>query len=161
MESKKKSCPHELINYIDIKSKCHHLKKLTSKETLRQVFIRVYRLEIKLVMLVFRPSFVNCCPSNLLSGSTSPFPSFPVWISILYIRIQCVRGVCMGFKASDRLTPSQVNFFRWRHFALSSLSLIFSTIVLYLSSLHFGHLSCQLSNGHPSLFSAVLYTKCT
>ncbi len=26
----------------------------------------------------FRPSFVNCCPSNLLFGSSSPAPSFPV-----------------------------------------------------------------------------------
>ncbi len=27
-------------------AKCRHLKKLTWKETLRQVFIRVYRLEL-------------------------------------------------------------------------------------------------------------------
>jgi hypothetical protein len=27
MESKKKSCPHGLINYIDTKAKCRHLKK--------------------------------------------------------------------------------------------------------------------------------------
>jgi len=39
----------------------------------------------------FRPSFVNCWPSSLLCGSTLP-PPFPVWISILYTRIQCVRG---------------------------------------------------------------------
>jgi hypothetical protein len=30
---------HGLINYIDTKAKCCHLKKLTYKETLRQVFI--------------------------------------------------------------------------------------------------------------------------
>jgi hypothetical protein len=30
-----------------------HLKKLTCKGTLRQVFVRVYRLEIQSVMLVF------------------------------------------------------------------------------------------------------------
>jgi hypothetical protein len=29
------------------------------------------------VMLVFRPSFVNCCPSNLLSGSILPPPRLP------------------------------------------------------------------------------------
>jgi hypothetical protein len=64
-----------LISYIDIKAKCRHLKKFTCKGTLRQVFIRVYRLEIQSVMLVFfRPSFVNCCSSNLLSGSTMPLP---------------------------------------------------------------------------------------
>jgi hypothetical protein len=31
--------PHELINYIDTKAKCRHLKKLTCKGTLRQVFV--------------------------------------------------------------------------------------------------------------------------
>ncbi len=44
------------------------------------MFIRIYRLEMQSVMSVFRLSFVNCCPSNLLSGS---IPPFPVWISIL------------------------------------------------------------------------------
>jgi hypothetical protein len=37
---------HKLINYIDNKAKRRHLKTLTSKGTLRQVFTRVYRLEI-------------------------------------------------------------------------------------------------------------------
>jgi hypothetical protein len=32
---------HGLINYIDTKAKCRHLKKLACKGTLRQVFIRV------------------------------------------------------------------------------------------------------------------------
>ncbi len=54
---------HGLINYKDNEVKCRHLKILTCKGTLRHVFIRVYRLEI--------PSFVNYCPSNLLSGSLS------------------------------------------------------------------------------------------
>ncbi len=40
-------------------------KKLTCSGTLQQVFIRV-RQEIQSVMLVLRPSFVNCCPSPLL-----------------------------------------------------------------------------------------------
>ena len=44
---------HGLINYIDTKAKCRHLKKLTCKGALRQSFIRVYRLEIQSVMLVF------------------------------------------------------------------------------------------------------------
>jgi hypothetical protein len=35
-----------LINYIDTEMKCCHLKKVYLQETLRQVFIRVYRLEI-------------------------------------------------------------------------------------------------------------------
>ncbi len=37
---------HGLINYIDTKAKCRHLKNLTSKRTLRQVFIKVYGPEI-------------------------------------------------------------------------------------------------------------------
>ncbi len=44
---------HGLINYVDTEAKYHHLKKLTCKETLRQVFIRVYRVETQSVMLVF------------------------------------------------------------------------------------------------------------
>jgi hypothetical protein len=32
---------HGLINYVDTKAKCRHLKKLTCKGTLRQVFIKV------------------------------------------------------------------------------------------------------------------------
>ncbi len=43
---------HGLMNYTDTKAKCRHLKKLTCKGTLRQVFIRVYSLEIQSVMLV-------------------------------------------------------------------------------------------------------------
>jgi hypothetical protein len=72
------SSEHGLINYIDSNAKCRHLYKFTCKGTSRQVFIRVYRLEIQSVMLVFRPSFLNCCPSNLLSGSPPPPPSFPL-----------------------------------------------------------------------------------
>ncbi len=89
--------------YIDIKAKCSHLKKLTCKGTLRQVFIRLYRQEIQLV-LYFQPSFVNCCPSNLLSGSTlpqSPPPSL-LKVHILNTHILCRRGGVMGFWASDR-----------------------------------------------------------
>ncbi len=50
------------INYIDIKAKCRHLKKLTCKETLRQVFITVYRLEIQSVMLVFSTQLRELLP---------------------------------------------------------------------------------------------------
>ncbi len=69
-------------------------KKLTCKGTLQPVFIRVYRLELySLPCWYFRPSFVNCCPSNLLSGSTSP--PFPV--SKYSIHRQCVDGRGWGF----------------------------------------------------------------
>ncbi len=49
----KKVTHHGLINYIDTKSKCRHLKNLAFKGTLRQVFIRVSRFEIHSVMFVF------------------------------------------------------------------------------------------------------------
>ncbi len=49
-------------------------QKFTSKGTLRQVFIRVYRLWYSQLCWYFRPSFVNCRPSNLLYGSTLPPP---------------------------------------------------------------------------------------
>jgi hypothetical protein len=82
-------CRHGLINYIDTKPKCP-----VCKGTSRQVFIRLEiqsvmlvfstqlcellplspSLQIQSVMLVIRLSFVNRCPSPLLSGSTLPPP---------------------------------------------------------------------------------------
>ncbi len=53
---------HGLINFVDPKAKCRHLKKFTCKATLRQVFIRVYRLEIQSSMLVFGPALVTVAP---------------------------------------------------------------------------------------------------
>jgi hypothetical protein len=44
---------HGLIDYKDTNTNCRQLKILTCKGTLRQVFVRVYRLEIQSVMLVF------------------------------------------------------------------------------------------------------------
>ncbi len=88
----------------------------------------------------FRPSFVNCCPSPLLSGSTFPPAPFPVWISILYV--QCTTytvrkgGGGYGFpglrqKNTCRKVSLQVNFFRWQKiFALPSMSLIFLCVLL-------------------------------
>jgi hypothetical protein len=53
---------HGLINYIDIKAKCRHLKILTCKKTLRQVFIRVYRLDIQSVLSVFATQLFELLP---------------------------------------------------------------------------------------------------
>ncbi len=41
------------------------------------LYIRVYRLEIQSVMLVFRPSFVNCCLLTFCLIQLSPPPSLP------------------------------------------------------------------------------------
>jgi hypothetical protein len=49
---------HGLINYLDTKAKCRHLKKFTCTGTLQQVFIRVYRLEI----LVFTTALCELLP---------------------------------------------------------------------------------------------------
>jgi hypothetical protein len=77
---------HGLFHFKDNNTKYRHLKKLTCKETLWQVFLRVYRLEIQSVMLVFRPSFVNYCPTNHLSGS--PPPPLPC------VKIQYLQTIC-------------------------------------------------------------------
>ncbi len=44
---------HGLINFIDTKAKCRHLKKFTPKGTVRQVFTRVFRLETMLDLCSF------------------------------------------------------------------------------------------------------------
>jgi hypothetical protein len=110
---------HGLINYKDTKAKCRHLKKLSC--ILRHMFIRVYRLEIQ-------------CPSPLLSGSTLPPSPFPVWISILYTRIQCVRWGFLGCgPQTDKHLPQSLftgQFFRWRHFALPSMILLRSALFI-------------------------------
>jgi hypothetical protein len=49
-------------NNIDIKAKCRHLNKLTCTGTLRQVFIRVYILEIQSVRLVFSTQLCKLLP---------------------------------------------------------------------------------------------------
>jgi hypothetical protein len=65
--------------------------------TLRQVFIRVYRLEIQSDMLVFLAQLFELLPSSLtfslvqLPPPLSPLPPVNTYC-ILYKRIQCVRG---------------------------------------------------------------------
>jgi hypothetical protein len=119
---------HGIIYYTDTKAKCRHLKKLTCKGILRQVFIRVYRLELQLFMLLFSTQLCK-----LLPFSPSPWfnsPPFPVWISTLYTCIQCVRrrgyGV-LGLRQINicRKVSLQVNVFRLHHFALPSISFTF------------------------------------
>jgi hypothetical protein len=68
---------HGLINYIDTKAKCRHLKKWICKGTLRQMFIRVYGLEIQSIMLVFSTQLCELLPLQLLSGSTLPLSTPP------------------------------------------------------------------------------------
>ncbi len=110
---------HWLINYIDTKAKCRHLKKLTCKGTLWQVFIRVYKLEIQSVILVFRPLF----------GSPVPPSHLPcVNKYTVYMYTVCKGGGVWGFGLRQintcRKVPLQVKSFRWQHFALVSTNTI-------------------------------------
>ncbi len=69
---------HGLINYKDTKPKC----------CLYWCIIEFIDWRYSQSCWHFRPSFVNYCTSNFLSGYLSPPPSFPVWISKLtYTRI--------------------------------------------------------------------------
>ncbi len=102
---------HRLIN-TDTKAKCRHLKKLTCKGTLRQVYIIVYRLEIQSVTLVFSTQLCELLPLYPSLRFNSP-PPLPVWISILYTRLQCLRGgEVLGLWQinTGRKVPEQVNF---------------------------------------------------
>jgi hypothetical protein len=61
---------HWIMTYAETVTKCRYLKILTCKGTLRQVFIRVYRLEIQTVMLaigIFDPGL-----RTVAFGSTLP-----------------------------------------------------------------------------------------
>ncbi len=124
---------HELINYIDTKIKWCHLKTLTGKRTLRQAFIRVYRLEQWDTVShvgIFDPALwtVVALPFSLVQLISFLLPCVHK-DSILYTRIPCVRGGygVLGLRQINtcRKIPLQVNFFRWLHFALPSMSLIF------------------------------------
>ncbi len=86
--------------YKDTKTTCRHLKKLTCKRTLRQVFIRVYRQETQSCWY-FRPSFVSCCPLTFSLVHHTP----PSKFSIQYhIQTVCGReGVGMLCPVGDHI----------------------------------------------------------
>jgi hypothetical protein len=116
--------PHELINYKDTKAKCRHLKKLACD----RCFLEFIYWRYDQSCWYFRPSFVNCCPSNLLSDSNlPPLPLTCVnkYTVYTYTVWKGVRGygVVLGLRSINtcRKVPLEVNFFRWRHFALPSI----------------------------------------
>jgi hypothetical protein len=96
-----------VTNYKNTKAKCRHVKNWPVKGLCGRCFFEVYRLEIQSQSCwYFQSSFVNCFPSNLLSGSTSPppLPVCPVWISIL----QCEKwggGVLGSGPQTDKHLP--------------------------------------------------------
>ncbi len=144
-------CRHVLINYIDTKAKCCHLKKLTCKGTLLQVFNRVY-IDWRAVshVCIFHPALWTVAPLSLSQVQLSPPPSLCEYKYTVY-NIQCGKGGGYGILGLRQINTcstvpahsAQVNICRWRHFALTSLSLIFlvfygmlnASVLVYLSTL--------------------------
>ncbi len=60
---------HGLINYIDTKAKCRHLKYWPVKGLFGKCLSKLIDWRYIQSYWYFLPSFVSCCPSNLLSGS--------------------------------------------------------------------------------------------
>ncbi len=105
-------------------------KNLPCKGPLRQLFIRVNRLEIQSVMLVFSTQLVNSCPSLWFNSPQPPHP-FPVCISILYTCYTvCKEGGGVRLINTCRKVPLQVTILD----ALVSLQLISLCITLSESS---------------------------
>jgi hypothetical protein len=101
---------HGLIKYIEQSKnkKCRHLKEMTCEGTLRQVFIRVHRLEISSVMLVFSTQLCELMSLDLLSSSTLP-PSPLPWVNkyTVYTYKVCKggRGVWGSGPQTDKHLP--------------------------------------------------------
>ncbi len=103
-------CEHRLINYIRHKSKMLSSKKI---DLWRDFTADNTDWRYSQSCWYFRTNFVNCCHSNLLSGSTLPYPPFPVWISILYARIQCLwGGGGYGVLGLRQKTPAAKSLYR-------------------------------------------------
>ncbi len=109
---------------MDTKANCRHLKKLTCKGTLRQVFIRVYRLEIQYVMLIFfDPALWTVAPLSFSLVPQSPFACVNKYT--VYTCTVCKGGGEHGVLGLRQINTCRSIFFRWQHFALPSMSLIF------------------------------------
>ncbi len=77
------SPPHWLINYVDTKAKCRHLKSWPVCGLCGRCLSQFINSQS---CWYFRPSFVNCCLSNL--SFLSP-PSLPC-VKVQYIQTVCV-----------------------------------------------------------------------
>ena len=79
---------HGLINYIDTEANCH-LKKFTCKGTFAAGLLSEFiDWRYSQSCWHFRPSFVNCCLSNLLSGSTLHTSRLPC------VKVQYIQTIC-------------------------------------------------------------------
>ncbi len=82
---------HREIRLIEGNAKCCHLKKLTCKGTLRQLFIS--RLEDTVSHVgIFDPALWTGAPFNLLSSSTLPPPPIPMSKNRIYRQCGARRG---------------------------------------------------------------------
>ncbi len=88
---------HGLINYVDTKVKCRHKENWPVKVICGKCFTEFIGWRYSQSCWYYQHSFVTCCPSNLLSGSTLPPYPFHVWISILFTCTQYVGGGGEGF----------------------------------------------------------------
>jgi hypothetical protein len=104
---------HGLINYVDTKVLCRHKENWPVKVTCGKCFSEFIDWRYSQSCWYFWPSFVTCCPYNLLSSSTLPPSPLYVWISILYTRIQCVGGGVWGSgpQAGKHLTTFCIVFY--------------------------------------------------
>ncbi len=106
------------LNWSFLQSKMSSSKRFNCKGTLRQVFFRVYRLEVRTVCQfgIFDPALWICCPFNLLSGSTLPPSPLPCVKKYTVYTTVCKRdGVgygVLGFRQINicRKVPLQFNF---------------------------------------------------
>ncbi len=81
---------HRWINYKDPRTKCRHLKKLTWKGTLRQMFIRVWKTGNKVSLVgIFDPALWTIAP---LTFSLVTYPRFPS--SLCLCTVQYIQTVC-------------------------------------------------------------------
>jgi hypothetical protein len=87
-----------VFNFIDTNANCHHLNKFTCKGTLRQVFSKVYRLEIQSVILTFSTQLCELLPLSPSLWLNFPLPCVNKYT--VYTFTVCKGG--MGFWASDR-----------------------------------------------------------
>ncbi len=110
-----------LVNYIDTKAKCRHFNKPTCKGTLRQVFNKVYRLEIQSVMLVFSTQVCELLPlfpSHWFTSSPHPPPPPGVNKYSVYTYSVCKGGGgygVLGLRQINTCMPQSSftsNFFR-------------------------------------------------
>jgi hypothetical protein len=118
---------HGVTNYIDTKAKCCHLKNWPLKGLCGKGVSEF----IDWRKSIFDPALWTVPPLTF-SPIQLPYPPFPVWISIhtVYTYKVCLGGGGYGILGlrqinTVRKVPLHVNFVRWRHFALPSISLIF------------------------------------